>query len=397
MHLRGVRLLIVALLLAAGAVAAFYVWGAEEKRRFLDSRARGVDEVLDRIWPLLADVNAAQKAYVTNGLRDESTFAQLGNAIAQIRSETARLRSSDYSGEATARLEETWTALSALTATEAEARDQLTAGESLAAADQLFVSTQPNVTALAMGLRGFRVAELRWLDEQRRELIERSHLILMSVGAMWTVALLTLAGVPRPRQSAVPASVAAPPATPPAAPSRARVDLTATANVCVDISQLTDSASLPSVLERAASVLDARGIIVWLGAGENLFAAVAFGYEPAVVERLRPIPRAADNATAATWRTGELRTVAGDASSLGAIVAPMLGPGGCIGVFAAEVRHERESDGATRAAAIILATQLAGVLAEWPGASTAQAGSAPAAPAPPPAHATGSDRQTAAS
>jgi len=412
MHMRGVRLIIVALLLAAGAVAAFYVWGTDQKRGFLDSRGRGVDEVLDGIAPKLADLIAAQKAYVTFGLRDEAAFAQMGNAIAQIRTDAARLRASDYSGEATARLEETWTALSALTDTETQARDQLTAGESLGAADLLFVSTQPQVNALVMGLRGFRAAELRWLDEERRALRDRAHLMLASVAALWIAGLVALARVPRSRQTTVSVPVPAQPPAPvaaPLSPSRpdlpdlpqrgvpSGVDVTATADLCVEIARLTDSALLPSVLERAAAVLDARGIIVWLGAGDDLFAAIAYGYESTVIDRLRPIPRAADNATAATWRTGELRTVAADASSLGAIVAPMLGPGDCLGVFAVEVRHDRETDPATRAATMILATQLPGVRAAWPGASSADAGVARAASAETPPHRDESDRQTAAS
>jgi hypothetical protein len=92
--------------------------------------------------------------------------------------------------------------------------------------------------------------------------------------------------------------------------------------------------------------------------------------------RLGSIPREADNATADAWRTGEARTVAGDAMANGAIVAPMFGPDTCIGVLAAEVRHGREQDESTRAVTMMVAAQLAMVLGAGPAPSTARAAEA---------------------
>ena len=110
-----------------------------------------------------------------------------------------------------------------------------------------------------------------------------------------------------------------------------------------------------------------------MGAGSELFAAAAHGYEPAVLQRIKPIARSADNATAAAWRTDELRIVPADTAGHGAIVAPMLRPGGCVGVLAAETRSGREQDEATQSVATIVASQLASVLAAWPAASTTAA------------------------
>jgi hypothetical protein len=126
------------------------------------------------------------------------------------------------------------------------------------------------------------------------------------------------------------------------------------------------------LLGRAAEILEARGVVIWMGAGTELFAASAHGYDPALLQRIRPIARSADNATADAWRTGEMRTVVADSSGYGAVVAPLLGPAGCVGVLAAETRSGRENDEATRAATTIIASQLAGVLAAWPAASTTE-------------------------
>jgi hypothetical protein len=149
------------------------------------------------------------------------------------------------------------------------------------------------------------------------------------------------------------------------------IDLAAAADVCGAFARTADTAALRDALARAATVLDARGIVVWMGAGEELFPALSHGYDARVVERLGPIPRDAANATADAWRTAQIRTVASNQMFDGALAAPIVGVSGCIGVFAAEVRHAREEDAATRAVATMIAAQLAGILPAWPAASSA--------------------------
>jgi hypothetical protein len=134
---------------------------------------------------------------------------------------------------------------------------------------------------------------------------------------------------------------------------------------------MSDASALPDALARAAAVLDARGIIVWMGAGEELFAALAYGYDDRFVARLGPIPRNAENATAEAWRSGQMRTVASDPVSHGALAAPLSAASGCLGVFAAEVRHGREEDPSTRAVAAMIAAQLASIVSAWPAGSSA--------------------------
>ena len=149
------------------------------------------------------------------------------------------------------------------------------------------------------------------------------------------------------------------------------IDFATAATLSSEMARLSDVASLQALLAHAADALGARGVIVWISGGDNLIAAAAHGYEAAVLRRIPSIARDADNATAVAWRTGQPGTVPEDASGHGAIVAPMMSADGCVGVFAAEVRGGRERDAATCAVAAILASQLAGVLAEWSAASTA--------------------------
>ena len=107
---------------------------------------------------------------------------------------------------------------------------------------------------------------------------------------------------------------------------RPPLDLASVAALCTDLSRVTTSAALPALLGRAAQVLDASGVILWISAGEQLFPVMGHGYDRNVMARLAPIARDAKNATAAAWRTGQLTVVgATGPSDDGAIVAPLFG------------------------------------------------------------------------
>ena len=138
-------------------------------------------------------------------------------------------------------------------------------------------------------------------------------------------------------------------------------DFTGLAALCNDLARVVDTRALPSLLDRAAAVLDASGIILWIADpdGRELNPIFAQGYPLQLVNRLGTIPREAENATAAAFRTSLLQTVMADQISPGAIAAPLVTSGGCVGVMAAEVRHDGERQDVKLAVATIVAAQLA--------------------------------------
>jgi GAF domain-containing protein len=150
-------------------------------------------------------------------------------------------------------------------------------------------------------------------------------------------------------------------ATPTIAPIVTTTDFPRLASLCVDLARVSDTRALPSLLDRAASVLDASGIILWIADpdGRELNPIFAQGYPQQLINRLGTIPRDAENATAAAFRTSLLQTVKADHISPGAIAAPLVTSGGCVGVMAAEVLHDSERQEAMLAAATIVAAQLA--------------------------------------
>jgi hypothetical protein len=111
--------------------------------------------------------------------------------------------------------------------------------------------------------------------------------------------------------------------------------------------------------------MDASGLVVWLGnsSGADLRPVLTHGYSAQTLARMPTVPRSADNAAAAAYRTGVLQIVLSrPGSSNGAIVAPLISPEGCIGALSAEITGGGEASDDAQALAAIFAAQLAGVL-----------------------------------
>ena len=176
-----------------------------------------------------------------------------------------------------------------------------------------------------------------------------------------------LGGFARPRSPALPDAVpeGAPRLTavtlPVALPD---IDFSAVAAVCTRIAQVIEWREIAPILRDAASTLDAVGLTVWSWeAGPGVMRPVcAHGYADATVASLPCVRRDDDNAIAVAFRSGESCVVRGDESSTGALIAPILVPGGCSGVVTVELRDRREQLEPMRAVAMLLAAQFGPLL-----------------------------------
>jgi hypothetical protein len=143
--------------------------------------------------------------------------------------------------------------------------------------------------------------------------------------------------------------------------------LKATVDLCTELNRVRELDDLTRLLGRAAEIMEASGIVVWVSdaAGSSLRPVLAHGYSPQALARMPHVPRSGDNAAAAAYRTGLLQIVlTRPGVSSGAIAAPMLSPNGCIGALTAEIRNGSETSDGIQALAAIVASQLAGVLAD---------------------------------
>jgi hypothetical protein len=170
--------------------------------------------------------------------------------------------------------------------------------------------------------------------------------------------------------AAAPAAQAAPPPTrrepQTGAPAETRLDLSAAAQLCTDLARVRDASEMQTLLARAAELLDASGIVVWMGGsgGDVLWPAFSHGFTPQALSKMQALPRDGATAVSAAFRKGMMEVVPASAGGTsGALVAPILAASGCVGVMAVEIRHGAETSDAEQALASILAAQLATLVA----------------------------------
>lgn len=373
---RAWRIVLLIMLIASGGAAALSGWNAAHRIAELDRSQRELSDRVDRLLDTVTGISTALQARGTSPDEEPGKAARLIN---QIRSDAEGLRPHVRSIEAGRALQSVAASVETLRDIDARAQEHLRLGQDLMAADLLSSDGRSADDTIASGLRTLRAAENDAFATARADALDSVWTIAGAVTAFWILGVILL--VRQPSAVVRPEPISTAPGHTLLGPQAARQepvhtahpDLQAAADVCTAIGQMTRADDLPRLLQQAAAVLDASGIVVWMAAGEELFAAAAFGYPPHVIQKLGPINRAAVNATAAAWRSGTLQTVSGNSAERSALAAPMLGPERCVGVLAVEVGVGQEENAITRAVTNLIAAQLAAALAGWPAASASAA------------------------
>jgi hypothetical protein len=158
-----------------------------------------------------------------------------------------------------------------------------------------------------------------------------------------------------------------PPAPPsvPILPPPAPANLSEVAELCVDLGRVIDSRDVPSLVERAATVLQAKGVVLWVAdsAGVMLRPSVTHGYPEKILAKLGPLQIDGDNVTSLAFRSMRPQTMSGTSPGTpSALAVPLLTSSGCVGVLAAEVKQEKPA-GELMPVARIIAAQFAALIA----------------------------------
>lgn len=367
MRSRAARLTLSAVAcIALGAAAGFLIHSEKQisaRRmavRALDLHAR---EVIDAI----ADARAGQQAYVAAGQGVAFWMPKVDALLDQIGGTVDTLRASAASADARKALLEAAAAVTEFGNVDRRAREYVRSGDTLMAGDVVFTEGGEVASAAARGIEAARLAEHQAFDasEAAERRLEAS--VVGGAAGMAVLILLILALVPVRAEAAINETTPSPEA-PPAAdrPRGSAPALRAAADLCTEFGRINDLNDLTRLLGRAADLMDASGLIVWLsnGPGGDLRPVLAHGYTQQTLARIPAIPRSADNAAAAAYRSGLLQIVmARPGTSQGAVVAPLVAAEGCVGALTAEIRDRGETSDAVQALAAIVAAQLTGVLA----------------------------------
>jgi transcriptional regulator with XRE-family HTH domain len=186
--------------------------------------------------------------------------------------------------------------------------------------------------------------------------IRLQYLVGSAIGSLSRLRL----GVVQRRRSAV-EDLAAADCTPVKALGSSEPDLLAAAHLCTELGRVDETREAAPLLQEAARILDAVGLIVWVWHPQatELRPALAHGYSDKVLAQLPRIGRNTDNATAAAFRSAQTCVVNGSDRASGALVVPLMTPVGCVGVLAIELQHGSEQWESVRALVTIFAAQLA--------------------------------------
>lgn len=377
MRSRAVRVTLTLLAVSALGTAAYLSWNIDRRSTTVASNAKDVAWRLDAAARHALELRAAQQAYVAIGQSDQFWTAKATDAITSLQETLAAVRTTPLSAPALAALDRAAQAVEEFTRLDRRARTYASTDQRLLASDLIFSDGLEGTQQILAALDEARTAEASSaaaaIANSKRELAAVAG--GGAVIALLALILLTSPGKPReteknflapppvagkPEGEGLPKRVLAPPTA-----ARAQPKLTPqvldVADVCTQLARVSDTSTLPTVLQRTAVALDATGVVLWITDpdGVELLPVATHGYTPAMLSQMGPIPRGAANVTAAAFRTGLLQTVKGDATSNGAIAAPLVNTSGCVGVLSAEVRNDGDKEPARLALATIVAAQLA--------------------------------------
>lgn len=388
MRSRPARFTLSALAWIALGAAAFFTL---QQQQSIDSRRaalRAFETTARDAADALDDLQASQQAYVAAGQDPADWIPKVATYMQTASGSIDTLRSTAASSGAGPSLLDASTSMTQVGNIDRAIRQQLDSGETTSAAEAVFGEAADAISSAVSNVDAARTAERQAADAFEAD---RRRLQAYALGgaAAFVAILLAILGLAAPaasgsadataRETAASAdgeigmlggighvapTAAAPRSAAPASMSQNAVS--ALAGICTELGRAREAGQLQPLIEQAAALMNARGLIIWLGStsGADLRPVLAHGYSAAALSRIPTVPRSADNAAAAAYRTGDLQIVESlPGGGQGAIVAPLLSADACIGALTAEIRDGGERTASTRAVAQIVAAQLASVLA----------------------------------
>ncbi len=390
---RTARTSIVGFLMLVGAAGAYLGFDTYQRHAQVFGAERAALARLDAMLASVNELAVTQRGYFEPARGGSSSnpsspqFRRVRQLTEELKEHLASLRTQLTEPQALEQMSSLSMALDDFATTDTRVRTNLANDTYFSAADLVFSASATELRSVTSALIALKDISTKSAIARYNQLQRRAALTAGAVGLVWTVGLLLLAWpTPRSEPSAAvqPSTSAETGAAPETAPQvladetiaqvpPPTIDLEAAVRVCGAMARAASAAELREVMADAASAVGASGMVVWLGAGEELFPVLGHGYDPRMLARIGPLSRNAANATALAWRDAATQVVPGDQARAGAIVVPIIGAQGCIGVLSAEVRSGRETDADTRSVTTLFAAQLSTVVAAWPEPSAASA------------------------
>ena len=375
---RSIGIVLMVVLVAAFVQSARFDWALSRER---DAGA-ATEQTFNSIELAISHLRGAQAGYLATGQNPATWFTRASEYATRIEADLGRLRVASQTPLARPDYTDAGDALTTLNQQDARARDFIRTDQRFQASDVIFMDAVATVDKLTTAVRAARSDEANASRARfNQTLLFRAGAVLVGLAA--AIGLVLTVARSRPVTAAVkPPSTTAemlknlpPPVRPPPPPAIATVPvavpvtssatLAEAAELCADLARLSDGRDVPALVERAAKVLDAKGMVLWTAdpGGAVLKPSVSHGYSDKVLTRLGPLLIDSDNVTSLAFRSmrPQVMTSAVPGSS-GALAVPLVTANGCVGVLAAEIKQNRSSNELMPLAKII-AAQFAALIA----------------------------------
>lgn len=398
---RWLRFGIALLALGAAAAAGYRIYDQEQRLAHDVATTRAADLAAETALTTVSELKAALHAYLADGQGSAFWTARSAMLIDRLRASVLELDNAPAAA-ADIDLTETLDLTDRLAASEARAKEHVRLGQRLLAGEVIFTEARDLLDTIRLQVAGARTSLRESADAAHAEIRQEHAALALGAGGILAFATLLLvipgraaaAGTlpaesvakgeppvaedstarvvsrtPLSAAQTAPAAETPPPArqpkpvAPPAAPAVPGL-LREAASVCTDLGRVSQSIEISVLLERAARVLDATGVIVWMASPETaeLYPAASAGYNERLLARIGSIPRDSNNLTASALRDAASKTSSRGGQSAAALAVPLMTPLGPVGVLSAEIREPSEVDETRLALAIIFAAQLATIL-----------------------------------
>jgi hypothetical protein len=420
---RILRIALVVLVLAGETAAGFFVFRAERQLAASRESVVALTRDVGRAQAMIGDLRGAQAGVVAGG-QDPAFWVPKAAALVQDASSALKaLARGPLGTEAAQDLTAAAEALASFARTSDRVRDLLATEQPLTASSVAFGNGAQYLSTAAVALASVAPSQALTVEREAARVRQLDAYALLGAAGLTVIVLLLLlpriglerAAPAEPDASAeglgLPLAVPSPadlnalgrsgfdPAirrNPPPAPAEvppeppheseedivqdlqresqirlnteAQVDLAEAARLCGDLARVKDGSELPGMLARAANLLDASGIVLWMAGPEGtvLRPAASHGYSEHTLAKMEALSGRSENAVSVAFRTGEVKVVRGDKGRSGAVVTPITAASGCVGAMAAEIRHGAEMSPSVQAVATIISAQLATLVAEAP-------------------------------
>ena len=388
---RWLRFVIAVLALGAAGAAGYRIFQQEQRLAAHLTATRASDVAAETAIRTVSEIKAALHAFVAEGQGYAFWTSRATMLIDNFRATVLEL---DPAATAAGRpLTEVLDHTDRVTAAAQRALEHVRDEQRLLAGDIIFTESRDLLDAMRLQVAAARTAIAQSSGVVQGDIRREQAMLGLGAGGILAFAMLLLV-IPgrasqvipnRPVETRAPAgaqvpgkSADTPPRQPdrrespklpaPPAPSVLPVSLREAAAICTDLGRVSQSVEITVLLERAANVLNASGVIVWMASadGRRLHPAVSSGYDDRLLARIGSLPRDATNVTAGALRDAAPRTSSRLGRSAAALAVPLMTPLGPAGVFSAELRDITEVDETRLAVATMFAAQFASLLGSMP-------------------------------